>query len=67
VQGPTALALTVFAQFADPISLQVVKLVNRPNFMIFDGGSADPMRYALQQYHENPELAFKVLWSFHMS
>jgi uncharacterized protein len=59
---PTALALTVFAQFADPISSQVVKLVNRPNFMIFDGGSADPMMgYALQQYHENPELAIKVL------
>lgn len=58
---PTALALTVFAQFADPISSQVVKLVNRPNFMIFDGGSADPMAYALQQYHENPELALKVL------
>ncbi len=58
---PTALALTVFAQFADPISSQVVKLVNRPNFMIFDGGSADPMGYALQQYHENPEQALKVL------
>lgn len=58
---PTALALTVFAQFADPISSQVVKLVSRPSFMIFDGGSVDPMGYALQQYHENPELAFKVL------
>ncbi len=58
---PTALALTVFAQFADPISSQVIKLVDRPNFMIFDGGSVDPMGYALQQYHENPELAFKVL------
>lgn len=58
---PTALALTVFAQFADPISSQVVKLVNHPNFRIFDGGSADPMRYALQQYHENPEQALKVL------
>ena len=58
---PTALALTVFAQFADPISSQVIKLMNRPNFMIFDGGAVDPMGYALQQYHENPELAFKVL------
>src|SRR3984957_7646811 len=56
---PTALALTVFAQFADPISSQVIKLVNRPNFMIFDGGSVDPMGYTLQQYHENPELALK--------
>lgn len=58
---PTALALTVFAQFADPISSQVIKLVSRPNFMIFDGGSVDPMGYALRQYHENPELAIKVL------
>lgn len=48
-------------KFADPISSQVVKLVSRPNFMIFDGGSVDPMGYALQQYHENPELALKVL------
>ena len=58
---PTALALTVFAQFADPISSQVIKLINRPNFMIFDGGAVDPMGYALQQYHENPEFAFRVL------
>ena len=58
---PTALALTVFAQFADPISSQVIKLINRPNFMILMAELADPMGYALQQYHENPELAFKVL------
>ncbi len=58
---PTALALTVFAQFADPTSSQVIKLINRPNFMIYDGGSQDPMGYALEQYHENPALASKVL------
>lgn len=58
---PTALALTVFAQFADPISSQVIKLINRPNFMIFDGGAVDPMGYAMQQYHEKPEFAFRVL------
>lgn len=58
---PTALALTVFAQFADPTASQIIKLINRPNFMIFDGGSVDPMGYALQQYYENPELALKVL------
>ncbi len=40
---PTALALTVFAQFADPVSSQVIKLVSRPNFMIIDGGAQDPM------------------------
>ena len=33
---PTALALTVFAQFADPISSQVIKLINRPNFRVYD-------------------------------
>lgn len=58
---PTALALTVFAQFANPISSQVIKLMNRPNFMIFDGGAVDPMGYAMQQYYEKPELARKVL------
>ncbi len=58
---PTALALTVFAQFADPISSQVIKLMNRPNFMIMDGGAADPMGYAMQQYYENPTFAERVL------
>lgn len=58
---PTALALTVFAQFADPISSQVIKLMNRPNFMIFDSGAVDPMGYAMQQYHDKPEFALKVL------
>ncbi len=58
---PTALALTVFAQFADPICSQVIKLMNRPNFMIIDGGAADPIGYAMQQYYEKPELALKVL------
>ena len=58
---PTALALTVFAQFADPISSQVIKLISRPNFMIFDAAAVDPMGYALKQYHENPEFAFRVL------
>lgn len=58
---PTALALTVFAQFADPVCSQVIKLMNRPNFMIFDGEVADPMGYAMQQYYENPELAVRVL------
>lgn len=57
----SALALTVFAQFADPICSQVIKLMNRPNFMIVDGGVADPIGYALQQYYEKPELAQKVL------
>ncbi|PJD97624.1 MAG: hypothetical protein CK425_03080 [Parachlamydia sp.] len=59
---PTALALTVCAQFADPIASQVIKLMNRPNFMIIDGGAADPiMGYAMQQYHKKPEIALKVL------
>lgn len=58
---PTALALTVFAQFADPISSQVVKLMHRPNFLIYDGATADQMNiYAMQQYHENPEFASRV-------
>jgi hypothetical protein len=58
---PTALALSVFAQFADPICSQVIKLVSRPNFMIIDGGITDPIGYAMQQYYENPDLAIKVL------
>lgn len=58
---PTALALTVFAQFADPVSSQVINLMNRPNFLIFDSGAADPMGYAMQQYHEKPEFALRVL------
>ena len=58
---PTALALTVFAQFADPVSSQVIKLMNRSNFMIMDGGAVDPMGYAMQQYHEKPEFALRVL------
>jgi len=59
---PTALALTVFAQFADPTSSQVIKLMNRPDFMIIDGRVADPMGlYAMQQYHEKPEFAARVL------
>jgi len=58
---PTALALTVFAQFANPICSQVIKLMNRPNFMIIDGGVTDPIGYAMQQYYEKPELALKVL------
>ncbi len=57
----TALALTVFAQFADPICSRVIKLMNRPNFMIIDGRAADPTGYAMQQYYEKPELALKVL------
>lgn len=58
---PTALALTVFAQFADPISSQVIKLMDRSHFMIVDGGALDPMGYAMQQYYEKPELASRVL------
>ena len=58
---PTALALTVFAQFADPICSQIIKLMDRPNFMIIDGGVTDPIGYAMQQYYEKPELALKVL------
>ncbi len=58
----TALALTVFAQFADPICSQIIKLMHHPNFIIIDGGGADPMMgYAMQQYYEKPKLAFKVL------
>ena len=58
----TALALTVFAQFADPICSQVIKLMHHPNFIIIDGGGADPMMgYAMQQYYEKPKLASKVL------
>lgn len=58
---PTALALTVFAQFADPVSSQVILLMNRPNFLIIDGGAVDPMGYAMQQYYENPKVAARVL------
>jgi AAA15 family ATPase/GTPase len=58
---PTALALTVFAQFADPISSQVIKLINRPNFLIVDGEGMDPIGYAMQQYHEKPDIALRVL------
>jgi AAA15 family ATPase/GTPase len=57
----TALALTVFAQFADPICSRVIKLMKRPNFMIIDGGAVDPTGYAMQQYYEKPELALRVL------
>ncbi len=59
---PTALALTVFAQFADPISSEVIKLMSHPtNLMIIDGAMQDPVGYAMQQYYESPELASKVL------
>lgn len=58
---PTALALTVFAQFADPISSQVIKLISRPNLTIVDGGAQEPLGYAMHQYHENPEFALRVL------
>ncbi|MGD0665653.1 MAG: ATP-binding protein [Rhabdochlamydiaceae bacterium] len=57
----TALALTVFAQFADPICSQVIKLMNRPHFLVLDGGVADQMGYAMQQYYEKPDLALRVL------
>lgn len=61
---PTALALTVFAQFADPTSSQVIKLLNPSNFMIIDGGSADLiMPHAMKKYHENPDFGIRV---FHL-
>ena len=58
---PTALALTVFAQFADPVSSQIIKLMDHTNFTIIDMGMQDPLAYAMQQYHENPEFATRVL------
>lgn len=58
---PTALALTVFAQFANPIALQVIKLIDRPSLVIFDAGEYDPTNYAMQRYHEDPGFAAKVL------
>ncbi|MCX6991164.1 MAG: ATP-binding protein [Chlamydiae bacterium] len=58
---PSALALTVFAQFADPISSEVVKLISRPSLTIVDGGAQEPLGYAMHQYYENPEFALRVL------
>lgn len=58
---PTALALTVFAQFADPIASKVIQLIDRSSFMIVDGGMLDPLGYAMQRYYENPEFAQRVL------
>jgi hypothetical protein len=58
---PTALALTVFAQFAEPVASQIIQLMSYTNFLIVDGSNADPMGVALQHYNEQPEVAIRVL------
>jgi len=59
---PTALALTVFAQFADATSSEVIRLMNRSSITIFDGHEkSDHTVEALQKYHDDPVLAKKVL------
>ena len=59
---PTALALTVFSQFADPICSQITKLISQPNFVVIDGWVVmDPIGLAMQQYYDKPEVAAKVL------